>query len=278
MRASKCLCPVCQNSTVKISGEIQILNRFSAKHVLCSSCGQEWFENAPFWLKEAYSSPIANTDTGIVARSLSFYRFIYTYLVLTNRFGPILDWGSGSGLLVRLLRDSGYPTFGFEPFTEPVLADGYTYKAEEALACMAPFRMVLAIEVLEHLVDPRKFMTSVLAMTDTLIFTTELLDGNKDGQNWWYYSFETGQHINFYTRISLQCLAADFGCMYFSCGNNGPHIFTRIPWDMTAFKLVAGSKRHLLLYPLIRLVASLRGVRSLAMSDHLAAKNSLNAS
>jgi hypothetical protein len=275
MQATKAECPVCQNTSSEKSDEIMVLNKFPAEHLLCSKCGQEWFQNASLWLSEAYSSPIANTDTGIVARSLNYHKIIASYLALTKRSSPILDWGSGSGLLVRLLRDCGHSTFGFEPYTVPVLADSYTYKAKESLVEVAPFRAIVAIEVLEHLMDPRGFMTSVFAMTDTLIFTTELLNGNKDGQNWWYYSPETGQHVNFYTRTSLKRLAADFGCMYFSSGNSGPHIFSRRPWNMAAFKFVAGRKRSLFFYPVSRLVERLRGVKSLTMSDHLLAKGSL---
>ena len=275
METSKGHCSICGHNSREKYAESLILGKFHARHLACNQCGHEWLENPTIWLSDAYTSPIANTDTGIVTRSLNLLRIISSFLSLNSKPGPILDWGSGSGLLVRLLRDRGHASYGFEPYTVPVLAAGFTIRTEEAAASKAPFRAVLAIEVLEHLEDPKAFMASVLSITDTLIFTTELLENNRVGKCWWYYSTETGQHISFYTRISLKHLASYFGCMYYSCRNQGLHIFTRLPSDMRAFKLIAGSKRSLLFYPISRLIARLSGRRSLTIADHLTAKESL---
>ena len=76
MRATMAQCPICLNSSSEKPGEIIVLNKFRAKHFLCKKCGHEWFENAALWLREAYGSPIANTDTGIVARSLNYHKII----------------------------------------------------------------------------------------------------------------------------------------------------------------------------------------------------------
>jgi hypothetical protein len=189
--------------------------------------------------------------------------------------GPILDWGSGSGLLARLLRDSGHACFGFEPYTTPVLAAGYTYKTEDKAFAHAPYRAILAIEVIEHLAEPRSFVASAMAMTDTLIFSTELLSSNSVGKDWWYYSTETGQHIGFHTKQSLAHLSAEQVCMHDSCHKQGLHIFTRRSSDMRIFRLVAGRKRSLIMHPIGRLVSRLAGRTSLLMSDHLEAKKAL---
>lgn len=269
-------CEVCGCDKVRNLFSTIVLGAYAARVAECPSCGFQFFPNSEEWIQEAYSSPIANTDTGIVARSLSFHKIIASFLTLNRTDGCILDWGSGSGLLVRLLRDSGHDCFGFEPFTDPVLAAGYTFNSEDVAIARAPFRAVLAIEVLEHISEPKRFMENILSMTDTLIFTTELLDNNRDGKDWWYYSTETGQHISFHTSKSLAHVAAEQGCLYYTCRNRELHIFTRIPSDMRCFKLIAGRRRSSLIYPLARLVAKLNGRSSLTMLDHLAAKEYLS--
>lgn len=254
-----------------------VLGRYSTTLSECSSCGFQFFPNSEEWIQEAYGSPISNTDVGIVARSLSVHKVISSFLTLNRKDGCTLDWGSGSGLLVRLLRDSGHACLGFEPYTEPVIAAGYTLKSEDLVTAKAPFRAILAIEVLEHLADPRQFMATVLSMTDTLIFATCLVDNNVEGKDWWYYSTDTGQHISFYTSTSLLRLAVDNGCLYYTCRKLGLHVITRRPADMRCFKLIAGRKRSLLIYPLTRFFAKINGRGSLTMSDHLAAKEYLSA-
>ena len=268
-------CKVCGCDRVTPLFSNIVLGAYHATVFECLSCGFQSFPNAQDWIQEAYSSPIANTDTGIVARCLNLHKIISSFLSLNYKRGSVLDWGSGSGLLVRLLRDSGHECLGFEPYTAPVLAAGYTFKDDQAALHKAPFRAIIAVEVLEHLPDPREFMASVLAMTDTLIFTTELLNDNKVGKDWWYYSVETGQHIGFYTKNSLEQLACDYDCSYFTCRNQAIHIFTRNPSDIRAFRLIAGRKRAMLLYPLSCLVGWLGRRKSLTTADYLAAKESL---
>ena len=271
------ICKVCGCNEVAPLFSATILGAYHATIVECPSCGFQSFPNAQEWIQEAYSSPIASTDTGIVARCLNLHKIISSFLSLNYKRGSVLDWGSGSGLLVRLLRDSGNECLGFEPYTAPVLAASYTFKDDQAVLHKAPFRAIIAVEVLEHLTDPREFMASVLAMTDTLIFTTELLSANKVGKGWWYYSVETGQHIGFYTKNSLQRLADDYSCFYYTCRNPAIHIFTRNPSDIRAFRIIVGRKRAMFLYPLSRLVDRLSGRKSLTMPDHAAAKESLTA-
>jgi len=270
------ICKVCGCDLVKPIFSTIVLGAYHARVVECPSCGFQTFPNAQEWLEEAYSSPIASTDTGIVARCLNLHKIIASFLGFNYKPGFVLDWGSGSGLLVRLLRDSGHECFGFEPYTSPVLAAGYTFKSEQHALKKAPFRAIIASEVLEHLIDPREFLKSVMAATDTLVFTTELLNKNKVGKHWWYYSVETGQHISFYSRKSLEKLACDFDLAYACSRNQSIHILTRNSSDIRAFKLTVGRRRSLLLYPLGRLVDRLRERKSLTMTDHIAAKKSLS--
>ena len=265
-------CIVCSGQVIVASESQVILQKYSTRLNACSYCGHEWFENPNNWLADAYSSPIANTDTGIVARSLYLNRIVSSFLGITGRSGKILDWGSGSGLLVRLLRDDGHDCYGFEPYTLPVLAAGHTIKDENSALAGNSYRAIVAIEVIEHLGDPINFFEKVLAHTDTLIFSTELVDKAKNGSDWWYYSRDTGQHISFYTEKSLAHLAGLNGSAFGSAESKSLHIFTRRPSDMRFFKLIAATRRSWLAYLIAKALSKLSGRYSLMMSDHLAAK------
>ena len=51
----------------------------------------------------------------------------------------------------------------------------------------------------------------LFSLSDTLICTTEILPHpTPQLKDWWYYATETGQHIAFYTRKSLQAVADRF--------------------------------------------------------------------
>jgi len=270
---SKCI--VCNHDQVKIVDNGLVLGKFPAVLVSCNSCGQEWFDAPEAWLAEAYASPIANTDTGIVSRSLSVHRVISSFLSIGDISGKVLDWGSGSGLLTRLLRDDGHDCYGLEPYASPVLAGGFTWKKQLDAYAQGPFRVIIAIEVVEHLVNPQEFFDAALSNADTLIFSTELVDRASHGGEWWYYSRETGQHIAFYTEKSLTCLADRSSCKYASSRDKRLHIITRKPSELRLFSLLAGNRRAFVAYPIAQVSARLRGRHSLIMEDHLAAKQAL---
>jgi hypothetical protein len=227
------------------------------------------------WLEQAYAAPIATTDTGIVSRSLNFHRSISTFLAFTNIQGRILDWGSGSGLFVRLLRDDGHDCYGLEPYTSPILAAGHTFRHEHAAIAKGPYRLIVATEVVEHLLNPKLFFEKALSISDTLIFSTELVDRTKNGSQWWYYSFETGQHINFYTEKSLSCLANINGCSYDRTRDKALHIITRDSSDLRFFNLLVGKKRSHILYPITKFLFKISGKKSFQIPDYVAAKAAL---
>lgn len=268
-------CIVCGHNQLVIGDQTHVLGAFPATLIACQQCGHEWFESPRQWLEKAYSSPIANTDTGIVARSLGSRKIISSFLGFSNDGGKILDWGGGSGLLSRLLRDDGHNCYSFEPYTEPVLLSGFTFRSQKQAMEQGPYRAIIAIEVVEHLVSPKEFFGDALTVTDTLIFSTEIVDRAKYGSDWWYYSRETGQHISFYTCKSLAFLAVLCGCQYASSRTKGLHIITRNPVDLQLFKLLAGHRRSFIAYPLSQFFGKLLGRKSLMMSDHLAAKRAL---
>ena len=270
-------CLVCKSRDIEILPRQRILQDHLTCLNRCKACFFEWFENSDAWLGMAYANAIADTDTGIVMRNLSMHRALASFFYFSSKRGRILDWGSGSGLLIRLLRDHGFDCVGFEPYADPLLASGFTCRSKQELVRFTPFRAIVAIEVAEHLQDPSAYFQEILGLADTVIFSTEPVEKNTQGGDWWYYSRETGQHISFYSRASLALLAQRFGATYVRSGNDLLHMMTRSRRDAWFFRVVAGNLFCYVVYAFLRAIAGFAGKRSsLTLKDHLAAREALS--
>ncbi len=227
-------CPIC-SSPMSDSFKARVLNKYEARYQVCGVCG---FLRAdrPHWLDEAYARTIADADTGLVMRNLSLAPQIAgaLYWAMGERgAGRYLDTAGGYGVLTRLMRDLGFDFFWYDEYCENTLAPGFSFREQSK-----PFRAVTAIEVFEHLTDPKSFVEKTLSMadSDTLIFTTVLYRGAPPPKSWWYYSFATGQHIGFFQRGTLQRLAAELGMQFVSA--NGIHIFSKTKINSALLRFV----------------------------------------
>lgn len=202
----------------------EVLGKYQADYEVCSECG---FLRAhdPHWLGEAYSSAIAAADTGLVARNFAVACKLagVLYWALGERGqGRYLDAAGGYGMLTRLMRDLGFDFYWSDKYCNNILAPGFEYRREDG-----PCNAVTAIEVFEHLTDPVAFVTEMLSAAGarTVIFTTELYEGAPPRpDDWWYYTFATGQHIGFFTRETLETLARNMGLRFASA--NGIHVLS----------------------------------------------------
>jgi hypothetical protein len=216
-------CPIC--SGLMVDGfKVKVLNKYDALYKACRVCGYLRADE-PYWLDEAYAHTIADADTGLVMRNFSLAPQIAgaLYWAMGERgAGRYLDTAGGYGMLTRLMRDCGFDFYWYDEYCENKLASGFAYRQE-----YKPFRAVTAIEVFEHLTDPKSFVEKTLTMagSDTLIFTTLLYEGAPPPASWWYYSFATGQHIGFFQRRTLQRLASELEMQFVSA--NGIHVFSK---------------------------------------------------
>lgn len=217
-------CKVCSCATVQVF-EALVLKRYTGLYRLCPGCGYLFVED-PFWLGEAYSRAIALADTGLVSRNLNIgFRLASALQFLDGRSGrgTYLDYAGGYGLLTRFMRDFGYDFRWFDKYCENSLSAGF-----EFVDSADPISVVTAIEVMEHVPDPIEFINEVFAKAtpESMVFTTRVYSGNgAPPANWDYYSFETGQHIGFYRRSTLNAIATRLGLKFHS--SNGIHIFTK---------------------------------------------------
>lgn len=254
-------CPICSRS-MAASFASQVLGKYHAEYEACDGCG---FLRAkdPFWLEEAYASPVAAQDTGLVFRNFDTAWKIagLLYWLMGERGeGRYLDAAGGYGIFTRLLRDAGFDFYWADKYCDNLLARGFEYSPDQG-----PCRAATAIEALEHAPDPVGFLEEVLKVSgaDVVIFTTVLYEGAvPPPRTWWYYSFSTGQHISFFQRRTLDVMAARMGFVVSSA--HGIHIFSKGGFNRTRLSLVTSRYGAL--------AASLwipRHLESRTMSDHI---------
>ncbi len=234
----------------------QVLAKHTVRYFHCPSCGFLQTEE-PHWLADAYANAITLQDTGLVQRNLAFAHEAAVLLyVFFDWSGKFVDYGGGTGLFTRLMRDIGFDFRTYDPHTPNVHARGFEAGPEER-----GFELATSFESFEHFTRPREELEKILAMSRNLLFSTELLPSPPPAPgDWWYYGFEHGQHIAFYERRTLEVLARGHGLALRSFGPL--HLLTErelAPWKLR----LARKFRRRLLSRHVR-----RRLKSRTMEDH----------
>jgi len=220
--AGRLKCTVCQTVMREVY-QATILEKYIVSYFYCDSCGFLRTES-PYWLDEAYSSAIASSDTGLISRNFRVARALAALLFLALRYdgkGRWLDYAGGYGMLTRLMRDKGFDFYWSDKHAPNLFAQEFGH--EEG----AIYDGVTAIEVLEHTEDPVAFLANLLQLsrTRTVVFTTELCPSPLPRpEEWWYFGLNTGQHIAFFQKRTLEAIAARLGVRYMCAGSL--HVFS----------------------------------------------------
>ncbi len=253
-------CPVC-SAQMKYCFSAQVLCKYSADFEVCEACGYLRVHE-PHWLEEAYSSAIANSDTGLVKRNISLACKLagVLYWVLKERGVRVyLDAAGGYGLFTLPMRDFGFDFYWSDKYCQNIMAPGFEYEI-----ISGPCRAVTALEVFEHLTDPKRYVEDLLSFSGTeyLLFTTELykMKPPEPGQ-WPYYSLKTGQHVSFFQKKTLEMLASNMGLKFFS--TNGIHLLSKSEVNKTLMHVVTRRSVSVLV-PLL----TMRRLGSKTVSDH----------
>lgn len=214
-------CKICETSTVLFfTGDI--LQKYKISYYRCPCC--EFIQTeSPYWLKEAYADVIVDSDIGVVDRTIELSAIAEKVLI---NFYPTssyyLDYGGGYGLFVRRMRDKGFNFYWNDPYCKNIFAKHFSL----AEAPVTKFDIVTSFEVFEHLEEPLVEINKMLKKGDSLIFSTVLAPKTKEEfANWWYRCELTGQHIAFYSKKTLEYIAALFNKKLYS-NNQNFHVFS----------------------------------------------------
>ena len=226
------ICKIC-NSTSVPQFKSTVLNKFEVQYFKCYQCDFLFTED-PNWLKEAYSSAINITDTGILDRNLRFSKTVSVLIYfLFNKDGKFVDYAGGYGIFTRLMRDIGFDFYWQDLHCDNLLTRGFEYKPE----LYKDIELLTAFEVFEHLVNPMEEIETMLSISKNIVFSTVLLpDQVPKPEDWWYYGFEHGQHISFYSLKTLKYIAAKFNLNFHTA--TGLHILTNKKINLRLFKQI----------------------------------------
>jgi hypothetical protein len=254
------VCSIC-GSESELFGTGLVLTKYNVRFFRCVTCGFIQAET-PYWLAEAYSSPIARSDIGYISRNIRMARITRALISLAfNRKGKFLDYGGGYGMFVRLMRDAGFDFYRDDRFCKNLFAAGFDISdAQHLLTDLQPFELITAFEVFEHLSDPIAEITRMLQLAPAILFSTFVVpDPAPPIGSWWYYVLEHGQHIAFYTPRSLHVLAEKSGLRLYTNGES-LHLLTYSKIPSLFFRLAVTS-------PFPRLVNLIFRRESLLLKD-----------
>ena len=208
-------CKICSSESTKLFSAT-LINKYLVDYYHCLECGFLQTEE-PYWLKEAYDSPINVSDTGMLSRNLDFSRKTAPILYfLFDSKGKYLDYAGGYGTLTRLMRDIGFDFYWSDPHTHNFHAKGFEY-----IESIGEVELITSFESFEHFVDPIKEIERMLKISKNILFSTEILPYPVPApEKWQYYGTSHGQHISFYSLKTMQIVAEKFGLNLCSNGKD----------------------------------------------------------
>jgi hypothetical protein len=249
----------------------QVLRKRTAEYFYDDQVGYI-FAREPNWLDEAYSEPISSLDTGVLARNLGNIDTV-SHCLATNHQGRFIngvDIGAGYGVFVRGMRDRGFDFYWSDKYSENLLARGFE-------ANYGQYSVAVAFEVLEHLPNPIEFLRESRKKFGfhTCFFSATCFDEtNLPDTDWWYWAFEGGQHISFFTKRALLWMAEqmDMSLRYIE---RDVFAFSNLEWraDRDRAKLWRRAYRRVgrTLFP-----HQVESRESLTWSDHLKLRDKLH--
>lgn len=236
------VCWICEGTCTAL-GEAAVLGH-PVHFLQCGQCGSVRSEE-PFWLEQAYLRP--TPDLGLVDRNLHHALAIRLIYAALGGKGKLLDFGGGTGLLVRLLRDRGVDAWWNDPMATNQMARGF-----ESQLTDVHWTAITAIEVLEHVPRTASIVKQLMSVTDCLVISTlPLPEPAPAFGDWWYYLLDEGQHVSFPTVRGLEQMAAANGARLVSSG--ATHLIVRA--SLPRIVLLRGVIRGM------RVVAKVRSMR-----------------
>ena len=254
------ICKICGKASHQIFRHV-VLGKYDIAYFQCSSC--EFIQTEePYWLEEAYRQSLNIEDTGIIKRNILCAKrtsvVLYSFF---NHHGRFVDYGGGTGLFVRLMRDYGYNFYWNDPFTTNIFARGY----ECDLSQPGSYEAATSFECFEHFVDPHAEIKKMLSLAPAIIFSTETFSNSTPSPDTWlYYYFSHGQHISLFSLKSLQMIAQEYH-LHLLTNNKSFHVLSPIKRSSLAFQALL--KASILGLPSV--ITAFKGTRTKSDSETL---------
>jgi SAM-dependent methyltransferase len=202
-------------------------------------------------LATVYRRARADDDEGAAWRQFCIASRLTTLAAsraLPHRPLRVLDFGCATGFLPAYLRvRHGWDAHGYEAYGQATFLPSRVHASWAEVAALAPFDLLVATEVLEHLPDPLlelRRMASVLAPGACVYVTTSAYDPAAHDARWHYLAPHTAQHCAFYSRPALAIVARALGAGGpLQVGSSAEWLFAR-PGAPRAARLVAWGLRR----------------------------------
>ena len=206
-------CKVCSSECIPFSKAL-VLDKYDVQYFSCGNCGFIQTEE-PYWLNEAYGDVIARSDLGLIHRNIRFSTICASFIPIYFPKGRYLDFGGGNGMFVRMMRDRGFNFYWRDKLADNQFAAGFEAVDE------IEYSLLTALELFEHLVKPLEEIEKMFSYSKNIFFSTRLIpQWHVEPSQWWYYALETGQHVSFYSRESLEVIARKFNVNLSSNGRS----------------------------------------------------------
>ena len=216
-------CSICLTGELKSFGFVQFdrnnqdipeISNTLIEYYKCEKCGSITSPEMLNWPTEKFSSEIYNEE---------YFRYDPDYLgerpkIWANMLSSLnykkikhLDYGSGSGLLSKNLKLSGWNTCSYDPYSSKTKPEG-------------KFNFITAIEVFEHSTNIRNTILDIKKYLDRdgiILFSSVLVDSSINS-DWWYIMPRNG-HISFLSKLAIINLAKEYS-LFFSSFNKGIHL------------------------------------------------------
>ena len=192
------ICPNCYSNLIKKIRKVYVTEEKIKTFLFhCHNCDYLYLDD-PNWLEIAYKKKFYG-DTGYVFRNYNLVKkslilFRIWKLYTGKKLPKGCDIGTGIGMYARLMRDNGYDFYGSDQYSEMLLIKPFIKENEN-------YPIKTSFEVIEHLTSLPDFLKQEIKKVDLFLFSTELRQvGQVPEKDWWYYSFQIGQHIGFHSK------------------------------------------------------------------------------
>ena len=179
----------------------KILDKYDVNFYECEECKSLQTEK-PYWLEEAYADWLTKFDTGVYARVSKTFLVSFVICKLF-KLKNVLDYGGGDGLFCRIMRDYHFNCFSYDKFSKNI------YSKEFLNQNFITPDLLTSYEAAEHFSQPMDEFKKIFALKPKIFLMTTGIYQNHD-QNWDYLEADTGQHIFFYSKESLEFIAKRF--------------------------------------------------------------------